>query len=134
MRKASVSIGVFGFYLLFVGALAVAFPVAAAQMAGFPPADDVVMRIIGGFFAVLAYFYLRAADTNDYAFFRQAISIQLPLAPFLVFFWLMGLCSVNVALFGIAVSLSAIWTFLAMPAPGTEPQQEPADKTRPRHA
>lgn len=134
MKKASVSVGVFGFYLLLVGALAVAFPVTVALGAGFLPTDDLVVRLIGGFFAVMAYYYLRAADTDDYTFFRQSIYVRLPVAPFLVVFWLMGLCSVNVALFGIAVSLSAIWTYLAL-RPAERPEQvEATSGSRPRHA
>lgn len=129
MKHASISVGVFGLYLLLVGAAAVGFPAVVAEIAGIQSADDLAVRLIGGFLAVLAYYYLRAADMGDSIFFRQSVYVRVPGGIFLLLLWAWGIGSINFALFALVVTLSGVWTYIAL-----RPAAEEAAVSTPRHA
>jgi hypothetical protein len=114
MSRAALSIAVFGWYFLAIGAVLAVVPNALLSVLRIAPTGEPWIRILGVVVMILGLYYLAAARENNVGFFRWTTigrAVVLPAFVALVFF--AGAPPATI-LFGVIDAAGALWTALAI--------------------
>jgi len=116
MSRAATSILVFGVYLAAVGAILVVVPNLLLGLLGFPPTNEVWIRVAGVLVLILAYYFIQSVRRGTSDFWRWTTHVRFSLIFFFAAFVLLGLAQPALLLLGVADFLGAIWTTWALRA------------------
>jgi hypothetical protein len=116
MSRAATSILVFGVYLAAVGAILVVVPNVLLGLLGFPPTNEVWIRVAGVLVLILAYYFIQSVRRGTIDFWRWTTHVRFSLIFFFAAFVLLGLARPALLLLGVADFLGAIWTTWALRA------------------
>lgn len=116
MSNSSISVIVFGFYMLGQGLILFFAPNFLMNLFEMPTALDHWVRVVGIALIVLAFYYIQASLLDLRKFFKLTLvgrTIQLVL-----FFLLVAIYQAPILLIGFATLefFSGVWTFLALRA------------------
>lgn len=120
-RTATLSMKVFGIYLFALAALLMVAPNALLLPFGIPPTNDPWIRALGVVAFGLAFYYWRAALTENLEFYRWTLYTRPFVFVSFCVLALLRLAPAQIALFGLVDLGGAIWTFVGLrerPAPG----------------
>ena len=114
MNTATLSIYIWGVYVMVIALLLVFIPGKTLALFGHDNPKDHWIRIAGIFLISLGYFYINAAQNEVITFYHASILARL--CGFVGFMGLtvFKLCKPKIILFGIIDVLGAMWTFLAL--------------------
>jgi hypothetical protein len=127
MTRAAVSVLVFAFYLLALGALLVVAPNVILGLFGLPAASEVWIRVVGVLTFNIGYYYAQAARHGLTQFFRFTVHARSAVVVFFAAFVAAGLVKPVLILFGLVDLAGAVWTWRAIPRSSAQP---PADAAR----
>lgn len=116
MNRAATSILVFGVYLAAVGATLVMAPNLLLGLLGFPPTNEVWIRVAGVLVLILAYYFIQSVRRSTIDFWRWTTHVRFSLIVFFAAFVLLGWAKPALLLLGVADFLGAIWTTWALRA------------------
>jgi hypothetical protein len=116
MSRAATSIVVFGVYLAAVGATLLIAPNILLVVLGFPPTNEVWIRVAGVLVLILAYYFIQSARRGTADFWRWTVHVRFSLIFIFGALVLLGLARPPLILLGVADFLGAIWTTLALRA------------------
>jgi len=122
MSRAATSILVFGLYLTAVGATLVLTPNLLLGLLGFPPTNEVWIRVAGVLVLILAYYFVQSVRRGTIDFWRWTTHVRFSLIFFFAAFVLFGLAQPQLLLLGVADFLGAIWTTWALRADAASPK------------
>ena len=116
MSRAAMSIFIFGIYVIFLGITFLFVPEIMFLMLAYPTPPDIVSRIVGMIFLLLAYLYIRAAldEEGMTKFFMWTVHTRALVIIFLSVFVALQLVSPLVIMFGAIDLAAALWTFWAL--------------------
>lgn len=114
MSSSKVSIAAFGVYVMLIGLTLILAPNLLLSVFGFPPTQEIWIRVLGALALVLGYYYWACAKANVVDFYRATI-IGRPLFALLC----VGLVAFagspwQLILFGLADVAGAMWTAAAL--------------------
>jgi hypothetical protein len=107
---------VFGLYLTAVGAILLVAPNVLLVVLGFPPTNEVWIRVAGVLVLILAYYFIQSARRGTADFWRWTVHVRFSLIFIFIALVLLGLARPPLILLGAADFLGAIWTALALRA------------------
>src|SRR5712691_11680957 len=116
MSRAATSILVFGLYLAAVGAILLVAPNVLLVLLGFPPTNEVWIRVAGVLVLFLAYYFIQSARAGTVDFWRWTTHVRFALIFIFTGLVLLGLARPQLLLLGVADFFGAIWTTLALRA------------------
>jgi hypothetical protein len=114
MLRASISVGIFGAYLLGMGYWAARFPIHLMNTLMMPTEGDIYIRCIGVIAMALALYYLDAVRRGDIHFMRLTVVGRGFGWIGFSYFWLMGWAPLGILLIGTVDLLGAISTGWAL--------------------
>ena len=114
MKKARVSILVFGIYMVVVGLALLAIPNVLLSLFAYPATTEIWIRILGFVVVILGYYYLVAARFELTPFFRASVYGRPAVVVCFAALVLLGMAQPILILFGVVDLLGAIWTGLAL--------------------
>lgn len=114
MSKSSLSVFVFGLYMVVLGIVLLVAPNFLLKMFFMPSTSEVWIRVAGMLLLFLAFYYLQVARNEMTEFFKLTVYIRASVIFFFTAFMLLGLASPTLILFGVVDLLGAIWTGLAL--------------------
>ena len=114
MKKTSLSVLVFGVYLLVLGALYMVAPNIPLEILGFATTTEPWIRVMAACVVILGYYYVRAARSDWVPFYRWTIHARLFFALSTVVFVVLELAQPRLLLFGLLDLLGAGWTGIAL--------------------
>jgi hypothetical protein len=114
MSKAAISIRVFGFYLLGLGAVLVAMPNLLLSLFFIPPTEEVWIRVVGVLAFNIGVYYLFASQAEARSAFRASILTRGLVFLAFVDFVLLGLAPAMLMAFGAVDLAGAVWTWWAL--------------------
>jgi hypothetical protein len=117
MSRAARSLFVFAIYLGIVGAWLILSPNSFLRLFGFPPTDQVWIRIVGMCFGALAFYYALSSVMNLRAFIQLTVYARALTLPFFILLVALGLTQPVLILFGVIDMAGAIWTQVALRQP-----------------
>lgn len=109
----------FGLYLVALGLILVVAPNLLLPVFGFPPANDVWIRVAGMLVSLLGYYYVQCARAEIRRFFELSVGARYAVLVFFAAFVALGLVSPMLLLIGSVDVVGAIWTALALRADAT---------------
>jgi hypothetical protein len=118
MSRAAISVTVWGIYMLAMGTTFLLIPNLALPLFGFPPSDEVWIRIVAMFAMVLGYFYIQTARQEMRPFFYWKVHGHFFGVVCMALFVILQWGPPNLLLFAAADLLAAIWTGWALRHPG----------------
>lgn len=113
MKKASLSLYVFGVYAVVAGLTFFVYP-HIFQILGFPPVADGWPRLVGLLATVVGCYYLVNAGSGYRPFAVATIFGRFGFALGIVFLFLSNEMPMAVLPFGILDALGALWTFFEL--------------------
>jgi hypothetical protein len=125
MKRAATSIMVFGIYLAAVGAVLLLVPNVLLTLLGFPPTNEVWIRVTGVLVLYLAYYFVQSSRAGTVDFWRWTTHVRFALIFIFTGMVLLGLARPSLILLGAADFLGAIWTTLALRADGAAARAAP---------
>jgi hypothetical protein len=116
MRSSSLSIRVFGIYVLITGLMLIFVPNLVLSLLGLPPTQEIWIHVMGALAIAVGYYYWACAKAGAVDFFKATL-VGRPLFAILCF-GLVGFAGApwQLALFGITDILGAAWTTAALHA------------------
>jgi len=114
VNKASLSILVFGIYMVVVGLALLVVPNLLLSLFAYPTTTEIWIRILGFMVVVAGYYYIVAARFELTPFFRATIYGRPAVIVCFVVFVALGMARPILILFGAIDLLGAIWTGLAL--------------------
>ena len=114
MKKASLSILVFGIYMVVVGVALLVVPNVLLSLFAHPTTTEIWIRILGFVVVVLGYYYIVAARFELTPFFKAAVFGRPAVIVCFAGLVLLGMAQPVLILFGAIDLLGAIWTGLAL--------------------
>lgn len=114
MTPAARSILVFGIYLVVLGLSLMTVPNLVLAPFGFPPTNEVWLRVAGSETAIIGWFFLVSARHGTDSFFRATLFARAFLFLSLCAYVLFGLAPPQLILFGVIDLIGAAWTFFAL--------------------
>jgi hypothetical protein len=114
MSKSSLSMFVFGLYLVVLGIVLVVAPNFLLGMFFMPSTIEVWIRVVGVLVLFIAFYYIQVARKEMTDFFILTVYTRSSLIIFFGAFVLFGLASPPLILFGVVDLLGAIWTGLTL--------------------
>ena len=114
MKKASVSILVFGVYVMVMGVLLLTIPNVLLGLVRYPTTDEVWIRVLGVVTISMGYYYIVAGRSNLVSFFKASLLTRPSLVVFFAALVALGMAQPVLVLFGVIDLLGAIWTGLAL--------------------
>jgi hypothetical protein len=114
MSRAARSLFVFAIYLGIVGAWLILSPNSFLRLFGFPPTDQVWIRIVGMCFGALAFYYALSSVMNLRPFIQLTVYARALTLPFFILLVALGLTQPVLILFGVIDLAGAIWTQIAL--------------------
>lgn len=114
MSPSAYSVFVFGIYIAFVGAGFLLIPNSILPLLKLPKTTEPWIRVVGILIAVLAFYYIFAAQNELTSFFLATVIGRF--AIFISFIVLVATKKAPTALimFGIIDGLGGLWTFLTL--------------------
>jgi hypothetical protein len=116
VKKATVSILVFGIYMVVVGLALLVVPNVLLSLFAYPTTTEIWIRILGFIVVVLGYYYIVAARFELTPFFTASVYGRPAVIVCFTAFVLLGMAQPILILFGLIDLLGAIWTGLALRA------------------
>ena len=120
-RTATWSMKVFGVYLFVLGALLTVAPNAVLLAFGIAPTSDPWIRVLGVLVLGIAFYYWRAALTENLEFYRWTLYARTFVFVSFCVLAALRLAPPQLVLFGLVDLGGTIWTFIGLrerPAPG----------------
>jgi Kef-type K+ transport system membrane component KefB len=114
VKKARVSILVFGIYMVVVGLALLAIPNVLLSLFAYPATTEIWIRILGFVVVILGYYYLMAARFELTPFSRASVYGRPAVIVCFAALVLLGMAKRILVLFGVVDLLGAIWTGLAL--------------------
>lgn len=114
MSRAARSLFVFAIYLAIVGPWLILSPNSFLRLFGFPPTDQVWIRIVGMCFGALAFYYSLSSVMNLRPFIQLTVYARALTLPFFILLVALGLTQPVLILFGVIDLAGAIWTQVAL--------------------
>lgn len=116
MSRAAISIFIFGIYVIFLGITFLFVPEIMFLMLAYPTPPDIVSRILGMVFLLLAYLYIRAGldEEGMTKFYIWSVHTRALVIIFLGVFAALQLASPLIIMFGAIDLAAALWTFWAL--------------------
>ena len=114
MSRSSLSMFVFGLYLVAVGIFVIVAPNVLLGWVGLPPARDVWIRVAGVLAAAIGYYYLRAVRDEARSFYRGTVHARLPVPVCFGVFVALVWAKPMLLLFAAVDLAAATWTALAL--------------------
>jgi hypothetical protein len=114
MSRADRSLFIFAIYLAIVGAWLILSPNSFLRLFGFPPTDQVWIRIVGMCFGALAFYYALSSVMNLRPFIQLTVYARALTLPFFILLVALGLTQPVLILFGVIDLAGAIWTQIAL--------------------
>ena len=114
MSKSSLSVFVFGLYMVVLGIVLLVAPNFLLGMFFMPSTTEVWIRIVGVLLLLIAFYFIQTARKEMTEFFKLTVYTRASLIIFFTAFVLLGLASPTLILFGVVDLLGAIWTGLAL--------------------
>jgi len=114
MKMSSISMLVFAAYLFSLGLIFALIPNPVIALFGFPPTNEVWIRILGYILAALAFYYFMAVREHSERFYRWSVYARLPVLPTFAAFVFAGVGPPIILLFGAFDMACAIWTWRAL--------------------
>ena len=114
MTHADRSFVGFGVYLSIMGFLLVVIPNAPLRLLGFPPTEEVWVRVAGMLVLFLAYYYIQVARGKVEDPYLWTIYARVTVIVFFGVFVAAGLAPPVLILFGVFDFSFAAWTWLAL--------------------
>lgn len=111
MNKAAKTLWYFGIYMIANGVSLLIAPNAMLSFFGFPPTDDVWIRILGLLMSVLGAYYMMAARQNLMPLVRWSVYGRLASIPIFTVFCLAEYASWRLMSFALTDLLAALWTY-----------------------
>jgi len=111
---ASLSVKVFGVYIIITGAALVVAPNVLLVLFGIPPATEVWIRVLGAVALVLGYYYWVCGVAQALTFFKASIIGRLAFCAICVALVSLASAPWQLLIFGTADALGAAWTALAL--------------------
>lgn len=116
MNKSSISLLVFGVYLIFVGVGFVFMPNIVLGNLKLPPTNEVWIRVLGVVILTLAFYYIQSARANLRSFAEWTIPTRVAIFLFFTGFVLAGWVGPIMIVVGSVDLLCALWTGWALRA------------------
>lgn len=114
MSKPARTIQIWSFYLLGLGLTLLLMPNVLLTLFGFPPTEEVWIRVVGMLVLVLAYYCFEAARQEVRPFFEWSVKARVAVLFFFIAFVLLGLALPALILFGVVDLVGALWTEWAL--------------------
>lgn len=114
MSRSARSLFVFGIYILGLSLLLLAAPNVVLTLFGFPPTQEVYIRIAGMFLLFLAIYDILAARAELRDFIRWSVPVRASVIGFFAAFVLLGFSKPVLLLFGLVDLACAGWTAWAL--------------------
>lgn len=121
MSRAALSLLVFGVYILGLSILLLIAPNVMLRFFGFPPTQEVWIRIAGMFLLFLAVYDILAARAEMRELIRWTVPVRVSVILFFGAFALLGLVKPILVLLSLVDFSSAIWTAWALKRDLREP-------------
>jgi hypothetical protein len=116
MTKSSLSLLVFGIYLIGMGAGLVVMPNLILGILGLPLTNEIWIHVLGVVVLALAFYYLQAARANLRSFAEWSIPPRVAVFLFFTGFVLVGWVGPILIGLGSVDLLGAVWTSWALRA------------------
>ncbi|MBX2964003.1 MAG: hypothetical protein KF687_15935 [Cyclobacteriaceae bacterium] len=114
MTPASRSVYYFGFYLLVLGIILIAFPNMLLPLFQFPEATEPWIRVAGMLVFHLGLYYIFMASTNNTIFLILTVYTRVAVLVWFVAFVIFGWASPMLISFGVVDATAALWTYTAL--------------------
>lgn len=114
MRSASVSIKVFGVYVMLAGIMLLLAPNLLLSPLGFAAATEIWVRVLGAVAMVLGYYYWACGSAEARAFFKATIAGRFAFAALCLGLVLAMAAPWQLMIFGVVDVLGAVWTASAL--------------------
>ena len=114
MSPAARSLQVFGAYLLLLALVLLLLPNTLLGLFGFPPTDEVWIRVVGMLVGILGFYDWQAARAELRAFFAWSVPARLSVPVFFAAFVTLGMAPPALLLFGAVDAAAALWTWSAL--------------------
>ena len=114
MSRADRSLFIFAIYLAIVGAWLVLSPNSFLRLFGFPPTNEVWIRIVGMCFGALAFYYALSSMMNLRPFIQLTVYARALTLPFFILLAAFRLTQPVLIVFGVIDLAGAIWTEVAL--------------------
>ena len=116
MNKTSISLLVFGIYLVGMGAGLIFMPNTVLGMLNLPPTNEIWIHVLGVVTLVLAFYYIQAARANLRLFAAWTVPARIAVFLFFIGFVLVGWAGPIMIALGSVDLLGALWTGWALRA------------------
>ena len=114
MRSASVSIKVFGGYVILTGITLLLVPNLLLSLFGFAATSEIWVRVVGAMAIVLGYYYWACGSAEAKAFFKASVTGRILFAALCVGLVVGAGAPWQLLLFGVVDVLGAVWTASAL--------------------
>jgi hypothetical protein len=114
MSRAARSLFIFAIYVAVVGAWLILSPNSFLRFFGFPPTDQVWIRIVGMCFGALAFYYSLSSVMNLRPFIQLTVYARALTLPFFIGLVALRLTQPVLILFGLIDLAGAVWTEIAL--------------------
>ncbi|HLE03984.1 MAG TPA: hypothetical protein VI729_05135 [Anaerolineales bacterium] len=114
MSRAARSLFIFSIYVGVVGAWLILSPNSFLRLFGFPPTDQVWIRIVGMCFGALAFYYSFSSVINLRPFIQLTVYARALTLPFFILLVTLSLTQPVLILFGVIDLAGAVWTEIAL--------------------
>jgi hypothetical protein len=114
MSRAARSLFIFAIYVAVVGAWLILSPNSFLHFFGFPPTDQVWIRIVGMCFGALAFYYSLSSVMNLRPFIQLTVYARALTLPFFIGLVALRLTQPVLILFGVIDLAGAVWTEIAL--------------------
>jgi hypothetical protein len=114
MSKSTLSVFVFGLYLLVLGIVMLVAPNFLLGLFSIPSTTEVWIRVAGMLVLFLGIYYTLSSRNGMTNFFPWTVYVRSSVILFFIAFVLLGFVKPQLILFGVVDLLGAIWTGLAL--------------------
>jgi hypothetical protein len=116
MKKVSTTLLVFGVYLVGMGLGLLTMPNVVLGMLGFPPTDEIWIRVLSVVTLVLAYYYISASRADLKTFAEWTVPTRIGVFVAFTAFVLLKFAGPVMIMLGSVDLLGALWTAWALRA------------------
>jgi hypothetical protein len=110
ISRAALSVRIFAFYLLSLGAVLLLVPNWLLALFALPTTTEVWIRVVGMLVILLAYYYHRASSHGWVEFYRATVHARTLVLVCFTGFVLLGMAPPVLIVFGAVDAAAAAWT------------------------
>ena len=114
MTPASKSVYYFGFYLLLLGLILIAFPNVMLPLFQLPETNEPWIHVVGVVVFNIGLYYIFMAPTNNALFLTLTVYTRVAVLVWFIVFVVIGWASPMLIGFGVVDAAAALWTYLAL--------------------